>query len=286
MIYLGAHLSSAGGFAKMGRTAVKIGADTFQCFLRNPRGSRAKAVSTEDLDALRGLMEQEGFGPFVAHAPYIMNPCSKDGGIRELAERMLREDLEIMERLPGNYYNFHPGSHVGQGPETGCGLVAGMLNRVLRPEQKTVVLLETMAGKGTEIGGDFSELRQIIDRVERQDKVGVCLDTCHVWDGGYDVAGGLERVLEDFQRIIGLDRLRAIHVNDSLNPLGSKKDRHAKIGGGCIGTEAILRILIHPALQGLPFILETPTDDAGHGEEISMLRTQMYGKRTSKRGTE
>ena len=272
MSYLGAHLSSTGGFYKMGQAALSIGADTFQCFLRNPRGARAKATDPADLARLRSLLAEHRFGPIVAHAPYIMNPCSRDEGIRDLAERMMGEDLALMERLPGNYYNFHPGSHVGQGVEEGCRLIAGMLNRVIDPAQSTVVLLETMAGKGSEIGGRFEELRLILDQLALPEKVGVCLDTCHVSDGGYDIAGDLDGVLEAFDRVVGLARLRAVHINDSMNPPGSRKDRHARIGEGTLGTEAILRVITHPALRGLPFLLETPTDDAGHGEEIALLR--------------
>lgn len=272
MIYLGAHLSSGGGFAKMGRTAVKIGADTMQCFLRNPRGSKAKALDAADLAKLRQLMGEKGFGPLVAHAPYIMNPCAKDPGIRALAAEMMTGDLAVLEHLPGSVYNFHPGSHVGQGVEEGCRLIAEMLNQVLRPEQQAVVLLETMAGKGTEMGRSFQELRQILDQVELGEKVGVCMDTCHMFDAGYDLVNDLDGVLEDFDRTVGLSRLKAVHLNDSMNPLGSHKDRHALIGEGCIGLEALLRFLTHPALQGLPFVLETPTDDAGHGEEIEKLR--------------
>lgn len=257
----------------MGKTALKIGADTFQCFVRNPRGARAKAADPADLEGLRRLLAANAFGPIVAHAPYIMNPCSKDQGIRELAERMMREDLALMEYLPGNCYNFHPGSHVGQGLEEGCRLIAGMLNRVLRPEQQTIVLLETMAGKGSEIGGRFEELRMILDQVERPEKVGVCMDTCHMSDGGYDVVGDWDGVLTEFDKAVGLSRLYAVHINDSMNPPGSRKDRHARIGEGTLGTEAIVRVITHPALRGLPFLLETPTDDAGHGEEIALLRS-------------
>ena len=272
MTYLGAHLSSSGGFYKMGKAALAIGANTFQCFVRNPRGARAKAVDPADLGRLRELMAENGFGPIVAHAPYIMNPCSKDEGIRELAAEMMAGDLALMEHLPGNYYNFHPGSHVGQGVETGCRQIADMLDRVVQPELQTTVLLETMAGKGSEIGGKFEELRTILDMAQCGDRLGVCLDTCHVSDGGYDVTNHLDQVLEAFDRIIGLDRLKAVHVNDSMNPLGARKDRHALIGQGTIGTEAIVRIIAHPSLRHLPFLLETPTDDKGHGEEIAMLR--------------
>lgn len=271
-MYLGAHLSSAGGFEKMGKTALKIGANTFQCFVRNPRGARAKATDPADLERLRQLMAENAFGPIVAHAPYIMNPCSRDEGIRDLAERMMGEDLALLEYLPGNYYNFHPGSHVGQGLEEGCRLIAGMLNWVIRPEQQTIVLLETMAGKGSEIGGRFEELRMILDQVVCPEKVGVCMDTCHMSDGGYDVIGDWDGVLTEFDRVVGLHRLHAIHINDSLNPPGSRKDRHARIGEGTLGTETILRVITHPALRQLPFLLETPTDDAGHGEEIALLR--------------
>ena len=276
MTYLGAHLSSSGGFYKMGKAALAIGANTLQCFVRNPRGAKAKAINPMDLGKLRELMAENSFGPIVAHAPYIMNPCSKDEGIRALAAEMMAGDLELLEHLPGNYYNFHPGSHTGQGVETGCRQIADMLTAVVKPEQKTVVLLETMAGKGSEIGGKFEELRTILDLAQcPQDRLGVCLDTCHVSDAGYDITNDLDGVLAEFDRVIGLSRLLAIHVNDSMNPLGARKDRHALIGQGAIGTEAIVRVLTHPALRRLPFVLETPTDDAGHGEEIAMLRERL-----------
>ena len=276
MTYLGAHLSSSGGFYKMGKAALAIGANTLQCFVRNPRGAKAKAINPTDLGKLRELMAENSFGPIVAHAPYIMNPCSKDEGIRALAAEMMAGDLELLEHLPGNYYNFHPGSHTGQGVETGCRQIADMLTAVVKPEQKTVVLLEAMAGKGSEIGGKFEELRTILDLAQcPQDRLGVCLDTCHVSDAGYDITNDLDGVLAEFDRVIGLSRLLAIHVNDSMNPLGARKDRHALIGQGAIGTEAIVRVLTHPALRRLPFVLETPTDDAGHGEEIAMLRERL-----------
>ena len=276
MTYLGAHLSSSGGFYKMGKAALAIGANTLQCFVRNPRGAKAKAINPTDLGKLRELMAENSFGPIVAHAPYIMNPCSKDEGIRALAAEMMAGDLELLEHLPGNYYNFHPGSHTGQGVETGCRQIADMLTAVVKPEQKTVVLLEAMAGKGSEIGGTFEELRTILDLAQcPQDRLGVCLDTCHVSDAGYDITNDLDGVLAEFDRVIGLSRLLAIHVNDSMNPLGARKDRHALIGQGAIGTEAIVRVLTHPALRRLPFVLETPTDDAGHGEEIAMLRERL-----------
>ena len=275
MTYLGAHLSSSKGFYKMGQDALKIGANTFQCFVRNPRGAKAKEINPEDLAKLRELLAEKAFGPIVAHAPYIMNPCSKDEGIRELAARMMSEDLALMEHLPGNYYNFHPGSHVGQGVETGCRQIAAMLDAVVGPELQTMVLLETMAGKGSEIGGKFEELRLILDMAECRDRLGVCLDTCHVSDGGYDIVNDLDGVLTEFDRMIGLSRLKAVHINDSLNPMGSHKDRHALIGEGTIGTEAIVRVIAHPALCRLPFVLETPTDDKGHGEEIALLRERL-----------
>ena len=275
MTYLGAHLSSSKGYYKMGKDALAIGANTFQCFVRNPRGARAKAVNPEDMAKLRALLEENHFGPFVAHAPYIMNPCSKDEGIRELAGRMMAEDLALMEYLPGNYYNFHPGSHTGQGVEIGCRQIADMLDAVVKPELQTTVLLETMAGKGSEIGGRFEELRMILDMARCGERLGVCLDTCHISDGGYDIVNDLDGVLAEFDRVIGLSRLKAVHVNDSMNPCGSHKDRHALIGEGTIGTEAVLRVIAHPALKGLPFVLETPTDDKGHREEIVMLREKL-----------
>jgi len=272
VIYLGAHLSSAAGYRKMGETALRIGANTFQCFVRNPRGAKAKAIDPADLAELRKLLTDRGFGSIVAHAPYIMNPCSKDEGIRDLAGRMMAEDLALMEHLPGNYYNFHPGSHVGQGLEAGCRQIATMLDVAVPEQARTIVLLETMTGKGSEIGGRFEELRLILDMADCRERLGVCLDTCHVWDAGYDIVGDLDGVLAEFDRVVGLDRLKAVHVNDSLNPLGARKDRHALIGQGHIGTEAICRVLTHPALIHLPFTLETPTDDTGHGQEIRMLR--------------
>lgn len=275
MTYLGAHVSSSGGYYRMGRDALSIGANTLQCFVRNPRGARARALDPADLKKLRELLAAERFGPIVAHAPYIMNPCSKDGGIRELAGRMMAEDLALMEHLPGNCYNFHPGSHTGQGVETGCRQIAEMLDAVVGPELKTTVLLETMAGKGSEIGGRFEELRMILDMARCGERLGVCLDTCHVHDGGYDIVNDLDGVLAEFDRVVGLSRLKAVHINDSLNPLGSRKDRHARIGRGTIGGSAIVRVISHPALRHLPFILETPTDDKGHGEEIALLREKL-----------
>ena len=244
----------------MGETARRIGATTFQFFTRNPRGSRAKAIDPADAAALRALLTAESFGPIVAHAPYTINPCSKDERTREFARETLADDLARMEYLPGNLYNFHPGSHTGQGTDAGIAQIADTLNAILRPEQQTTVLLETMAGKGTEVGRRFEELRAIIDRVELGEKLGVCLDTCHVSDAGYDVAGNLDGVLAEFDRVIGLARLRAVHLNDSLNPCGAHKDRHARIGEGTLGQETFRRIINHPALRNLPFVLETPNE--------------------------
>ena len=274
MLTIGCHLSAAKGFAQMGRDAVSIGANTFQYFTRNPRGSKARAIDEADVAALLKIMEENHFGKLVAHAPYTLNACSADPHLREFARETLRDDLHRMEYLPGNYYNFHPGSHVGQGAETGIQEIAEALNEILWPEQQTTVLLETMAGKGSEVGRSFSELREILDRVELQDKMGVCLDTCHVSDGGYDIIHDLDGVLEEFDRIIGMDRLKALHINDSMNPPGSHKGRHARIGEGEIGLEAIVRVIRHPQLKGLPMELETPNDLAGYAREIALLRAQ------------
>ena len=272
MFHIGSHLSPSAGWLAMGQTAKSINASTFQFFTRNPRGSKAKAIDPADAAALVTFLKENGFGPVVAHAPYTINPCSKDERTREFALQTMEDDLLRMEHLPGNYYNFHPGSHTGLGAEAGIALIAYTLNTILKPEQHTVVLLETMAGKGTEIGGSFEELRAILDRVALTDHMGVCLDTCHVNDAGYDIVNDLDGVLEEFDRIIGLDRLRAIHINDSLNPLGARKDRHARIGEGFIGTEAFGRIINHPALRDLPFVLETPNELDGYAREIALLR--------------
>lgn len=272
MFHIGSHISSSKGYAAMGRQAVKLGADTFAFFTRNPRGGSAKPISRTDVDKYLEIAGEHGFAKIVAHAPYTLNACSSKEEVRTFARETFADDLKRMEYTPGQYYNFHPGSHVGQGAETGIELIADMLNGNLRPEQTTTVLLETMAGKGSEMGRSFEELRAIIDKVVLQEKLGVCFDTCHVWDGGYDIVNDLDGVLEEFDRIIGLDRLKAVHINDSMNPIGSHKDRHAKIGEGAIGLEAFRRIVRHPALQGLPFILETPNDDAGWTQEIAMLR--------------
>ena len=273
-MHIGCHLSSSKGFAAMGRQALELGADTFQFFTRNPRGSRAKDLDEADAAALTALMAEHRFAPVVAHAPYTLNLCGAREENRAFALETMADDLRRLEHLPGQLYNFHPGSHVGQGEETGTALIAAGLNALLRPDQSTTVLLETMSGKGSEVGGSFESLRAILDRVELGEKVGICLDTCHVWDAGYDIAADLDGVLAEFDRLLGLDRLRAVHLNDSKNPLGSRKDRHACIGEGCIGLEALVRVVRHPALRDLPFCLETPNDLAGYAREIALMRTQ------------
>lgn len=255
----------------MGRQILSMGGDTFQFFTRNPRGSKAKAIDVEDAKALMSLMEENRFAKILAHAPYTLNPASADPKVREFAELTILDDLERMEYTPGQMYNFHPGSHVGQGTEEGIRLISDLLNRVMKPEQTTTVLLETMAGKGSEVGGRFEELAEIIKRVELTEKIGVCLDTCHVHDGGYDIVNNLDGVLEKFDRVVGLDRLKAIHINDSKSPLASRKDRHEVIGGGHIGLEAFTRIINHPALRDRPFFLETPNEIPGYTAEIALL---------------
>ena len=272
MVYLGCHLSSSKGFAAMGKTALAMGADTFQFFTRNPRGGKAKELDLTDAAAFVQMQKEHNMGPVVAHAPYTINPCAADPRVKEFALQTMADDLRRMEYLPGNYYNFHPGSHVGQGVEVGIEGIAHTLNTVLFPRQKTVVLLETMAGKGSEMGGRFEELRAIIDRVELQDRVGVCLDTCHVHDGGYDIVDHLDDVLEEFDRVIGIGRLKALHINDSMNVCGARKDRHEKLGQGHMGLAAFVNIINHPALQGLPMILETPNELPGYEQEIKLLR--------------
>ena len=272
MFYIGCHLSPSAGLRAMGETAVSLGATTLQFFTRNPRGSKAKPIDPAAAAALIALCREQRFGPLVAHAPYTINACSKDERTREFARMTLADDLQRMEYLPGNLYNFHPGSHTGQGIETGIALIAETLNAILTPDIHTTVLLETMAGKGTEVGGRFEELREILDRVEISDKMGICLDTCHVSDAGYDIIHGLDGVLAEFDRVIGLDRLKAVHVNDSLNPCGAKKDRHARIGEGYLGKETFRRVVNHPALQGLPMVLETPNELPGYAREIALLR--------------
>lgn len=269
---LGCHLSSSQGFYAMGETACSIGANTFQFFTRNPRGGKAKALDLEDCQRLRQLMAERSFGKVIAHAPYTINPCAAVPKTLEFAHQTLADDLQRMEALPGQLYNFHPGSHVGQGVEVGIEKIADSLNRVMWPEQQTTVLLETMAGKGTEVGGKFEELREILDRVNLPEHMGVCLDTCHVYDAGYDLRDHLDEVLTEFDKIIGLSRLRALHINDTMNPIGSHKDRHQKIGQGELGLDAIRRIVHHPALQALPMVLETPNELSGYAQEIKLLR--------------
>ena len=272
MLKIGCHLSSAKGFEAMGKEAIKLGANTFQFFTRNPRGRKAKAIDPKDVEQLIVLMQAHHMGPILAHAPYTLNACSAEESTREFARITMKDDLQRMELLPGNLYNFHPGSHVKQGTEQGIVLIAEMLNEVLWSEQQTTVLLETMAGKGTEIGRNFEEIRAIIDQVELSDKLGVCLDTCHVHDGGYDIVNHLEQVIEEFDHVIGLERLQAIHLNDSMNPINAHKDRHQKIGEGFIGMEAILKLVNHPRLCHLPFYLETPNDNEGYAREIACIK--------------
>lgn len=275
---MGCHLSCAKGYANMAREAASIGANTFQFFTRNPRGGKAKPIDAADVQAFEELAQQAGIERFLAHAPYTMNPAAAKPETRQFALDVLADDLQRMEATPGQMYNMHPGCHVGQGAEAGIQLIADALNEVLAPEQTTTLLLETMAGKGTEIGGTFAELAQIIERVELADHVGVCLDTCHVWDGGYDVAGRLDDVLEEFDREVGLDRLHAVHLNDSKNVLGARKDRHARIGEGEIGFDALAAVVNHEALRELPFFLETPQDDlSGWAAEIAALRAARQG---------
>lgn len=272
MLYIGCHLSSSKGYMAMGNQAAEIDANTFAFFTRNPRGGSAKAINPEDVAGFVKFAAENNFGKLVAHAPYTMNACAADENIRRFAREAMADDLVRMEATPGNYYNFHPGSHVKQGADVGIELIADHLNTVLTADQSTIVLLETMAGKGSEVGRSFEELREIIDRVRLNNKLGVCFDTCHVWDGGYDIVNDLDGVLGEFDHIIGLDRLKAIHLNDSMNSLGAHKDRHAKIGEGHIGADALIRVINHPKLQGLPVILETPNDIEGYAREIKFLR--------------
>ncbi|MGN0570067.1 MAG: deoxyribonuclease IV [Candidatus Fimenecus sp.] len=273
MLNIGCHLSSSKGFYHMGEESLSIDANTFQFFTRNPRGGSAKDIDPQDAQKLNELMKEKGFAKILAHAPYTLNACAKVESIREFAHNTMLDDLKRMEYVPGNMYNFHPGSHVEQGIETGIKLISDQLNAILWEDMHTTVLLETMAGKGSEVGSRFEELREIIDRVELKDKMGVCLDTCHVYDAGYDIVGDIDGVLTQFDKIIGLERLQAIHINDSKNPFKSHKDRHEKIGEGSIGTEAFERIINHPALCNLPFFLETPNDLAGYAAEIKLLKS-------------
>lgn len=274
MLNIGCHLSTAKGYQHMGKEALQIDANTFQFFTRNPRGGKAKTIDEKDLSGLMAILKENKFAKLLAHAPYTLNACSADEETRKFAMEMFADDLARMEYLPNNLYNFHPGSHVKQGVEAGVEFIVNMLNQVLKPEQTTIVLLETMAGKGSEIGRTFDELQQILSNVYFVDKMGVCLDTCHVYDAGYDIVNDLDGVLAEFDQIIGLDKLYAIHLNDSMNPFSSHKDRHAKIGEGFLGLEALARIINHPKLRHLPFFLETPNEVAGYGEEIKILRSK------------
>ena len=273
MLNIGCHLSCSNGYLAMGRQAVQIGANTFQFFTRNPRGGSVKPFDREDAEALNIFMEEHGFAPILAHAPYTLNAAAADARVREFALRTMREDLERLAYLPHAMLNFHPGSHVKQGADVGVKLIAQMLDEVYTDELTTTVLLETMAGKGSEVGRNFEELRAIMDESKAGGRLGVCLDTCHVFDGGYDIVDHLDDVLEEFDRIVGLDRLKAIHLNDSKNPMGSHKDRHEKIGQGSIGLEAMVRIINHPQLRNLPFYLETPNELDGYAAEIRLLRS-------------
>lgn len=274
MLTIGCHLSATKGYCAMAKDALSIGADTFQFFTRNPRGGKAKPVDEKDIESFKAVAKENGINIILAHAPYTINPCAARPEVLEFARETMADDLRRMDMLPGNMYNFHPGSHVGQGEEEGVRKTAETLNIVLYPELKTTVLLETMAGKGSEMGCTFRQLRDIIDRTELSDKLGVCLDTCHVYDGGYDIVNDLDGVLTEFDNVIGLDRLKAVHINDSKNPFASHKDRHEVIGGGSIGLEAFRRIINHPALRNLPFYLETPNDLPGYAKEIALLKEQ------------
>lgn len=277
MLTIGCHLSASKGYLSMGKEAIGIEANTFQFFTRNPRGGKAKDIDPVDVEKFLEYGKQQGISKILAHAPYTLNACSADENIRVFAKETMADDLRRMEYTPGNCYNFHPGSHVGQGVEAGIAMISDMLNEILTKEQTTTVLLETMAGKGSEVGKEFEELREIIDRVELKDKMGVCLDTCHVWDGGYDIVNDLDGVIAKFDDIIGIERLKAIHLNDSMNVLGAHKDRHAKIGEGEIGLEALVRVINHPCLKDLPFYLETPNELPGYAKEINLLRNSYEG---------
>lgn len=274
MLNIGSHLSSSKGFLHMGKEAVSIGANTFQFFTRNPRGSKAKAIDEKDVEAFLAYIKEHEFATLLAHAPYTLNPCSKDEKVREFALMTMEDDLKRMEYVPHNLYNFHPGSHVKQGSEAGIQMIADTLNQILKPEQTTTVLLETMSGKGTEVGRNFEEIAAIIEKVELSDHIGVCMDTCHIHDGGYDIVDHLDEVIEEFDRIVGLKKLKAIHLNDSKNPRDSHKDRHERIGEGYIGLEVLTKVINHEALCHLPFFLETPNELPGYEEEIALLRSR------------
>lgn len=272
MFTIGCHLSASKGYLAMAKQAVSIGANTFQFFTRNPRGGKAKEINEDDVKAFLQYSKEHGINRILAHAPYTLNACSADSGIREFAKNTMADDLKRMEYTPGNYYNFHPGSHVGQGVEVGIDFIAEMLNEILTKEQTTTVLLETMSGKGSEVGRNFEELKAIINKVKLKDKLGVCLDTCHIWDGGYDVVNNFDGVLDEFDKIIGLEKLKAIHLNDSKNDLASHKDRHEKIGEGKIGLDAISKIINNDRIKELPFYLETPNEIDGYEREIELLK--------------
>ena len=277
MLNIGCHLSSSKGFTAMAQNVVKINADTFQFFTRNPQGGKAKDIDIKDVAEFNKIAKQHNFAKFVAHAPYTLNPCSDNPATCEFAEMVFVDDLRRMEFVPNNYYNFHPGSHVGQGIEKGITMISDLLNKILQPSQSTMVLLETMSGKGSEVGSSFAELQQIMSRVELNDKLGICLDTCHVYSAGYDIVNNLDNVLTEFDKIIGLKNLKAVHLNDSKMPFASHKDRHEKIGLGTIGKEAIIRFINHEALKNIPFILETPNDLNGWADEIKMLQDAYKG---------
>ncbi len=273
MFKIGCHLSASKGFLAMGKTAASIGANTFQFFTRNPRGGAAKELDENDISSFFEFARENGIEAILAHAPYTLNLCSADENIRKFAKKIFKDDIKRMEEVPNNLYNFHPGSHVGQGSEVGIGMIADALNEIIYPEMTTTILLETMSGKGSEVGRSFEELKAIIDRVEHSEKIGVCLDTCHVYDAGYDIVNDLDRVLKAFDDVIGIDKLRAIHINDSKNPFSSHKDRHEVIGGGSIGEEAFAQIINHPELRDLPFYLETPNELDGYKKEIELLKS-------------
>ena len=277
VFYIGCHLSFAKGYESMGVQALEIGANAFQYFSRNPRGGAAKEFDKSDAGKLLDIAARNGFAPFLVHAPYTFNPCSADAGLRDFARKAMCEDLLRQQNLPGSYYNFHPGSHVGQGAEKVISMIAELLNEILLPEQSCVVLLETMSGKGSEVGASFGEIAEIMERVKLNRKLGVCLDTCHVYSAGYDIVRNLDGVLEEFDSKIGLERLKAVHLNDSMTPFNSRKDRHAKIGEGTIGLDAIARIINHPKLSSLPFYLETPNELSGYAREIALLRSLRNG---------
>lgn len=277
VFYIGCHLSFAKGYESMGVQALEIGANAFQYFSRNPRGGATKEFDKSDAGKLLDIAARNGFAPFLVHAPYTFNPCSADAGLRDFARKAMCEDLLRQQNLPGSYYNFHPGSHVGQGAEKGISMIAELLNEILLPEQSCVALLETMSGKGSEVGASFGEIAEIMERVKLNRKLGVCLDTCHVYSAGYDIVKNLDGVLEEFDSKIGLERLKAVHLNDSMTPFNSRKDRHAKIGEGTIGLDAIARIINHPKLSSLPFYLETPNELSGYAREIALLRSLRNG---------